>query len=95
MISIELIRKEPELVKKRLSLKDSSLSLEIILELDKEYRLNLSRVNDLRSKRNKASEDIAKAKKAGLNTDKEIVSSKINFKILNNLNFLNINYLLF
>ena len=76
MISIELIRKEPELVKKRLSLKDSSLSLEIILELDKEYRLNLSRVNDLRSKRNKASEDIAKAKKAGLNTDKEILAMR-------------------
>ena len=76
MISIELIRKEPELVKKRLSLKDSSLSLEKILELDKEYRLNLSKVNDLRSRRNKVSEDIAKAKKAGLNTDKEILAMR-------------------
>ena len=76
MISIELIRKEPELVKKRLSLKDSSISLEIILDLDKEHRLNLSKANDLRSKRNKVSEDIAKAKKAGLNTDKEILAMR-------------------
>ena len=76
MISIELIRKEPELVKKRLSLKDSSISLEIILDLDKEHRLNLSKANDLRSKRNKVSENIAKAKKAGLNTDKEILAMR-------------------
>ena len=76
MISIELIRKEPELVKKRLSLKDSSISLELILDLDKEHRLNLSKANDLRSKRNKVSEDIAKAKKAGLNTDKEILAMR-------------------
>ena len=41
MLSIELLRKEPELVKKRLSLKDTSISLEKILELDKEHRLNL------------------------------------------------------
>ncbi len=76
MISIELIRKEPELVKKRLSLKDSSISLESILELDKEYRLNLSKANNLRSKRNKVSEDIAKAKKNGLDTDKEILEMR-------------------
>ncbi|MFL3024544.1 MAG: serine--tRNA ligase [Candidatus Neomarinimicrobiota bacterium] len=76
MISIELIRKEPELVKKSLSLKDNSISLDIILELDKEYRLNLAKANDLRSKRNKVSENIAKAKKAGLNTDKDILAMR-------------------
>ena len=76
MISIELIRKEPELVKKRLSLKDSSISLEAILELDKEYRLNLSKANNLRSKRNKVSEDIAKAKKNGLSADDEILAMR-------------------
>ena len=76
MISIELIRKEPELVKKRLSLKDSSLSLEPIIELDKEHRLNLSKANNLRSKRNKVTEDIARAKKDGLNTDKEILEMR-------------------
>ena len=80
MISIELIRKEPELVKKRLSLKDSSLSLEPIIELDKEHRLNLSKANNLRSKRNKVTEDIARAKKDGLNNDKENLEMRKDFE---------------
>ena len=76
MISIELIRKEPSLVQKKLSLKDNSLSLETTLKLDKEYRSNLSKLNELRSKRNKASEDIAKAKKSSLNVDVEILVTR-------------------
>ena len=76
MISIELIRKEPSLVQKKLSLKDNSLSLKTTLKLDKEYRFNLSKGNELRSKRNKVSEDIAKAKKSGLNVDVEILSMR-------------------
>ena len=76
MISIELIRREPELVQKKLSLKDNSISLKTILELDKEHRLNLSKANELRSKRNKVSENIAKAKKANLNADEEILAMR-------------------
>jgi len=76
MISIELIRKEPSLVQKKLSLKDNSLSLKTTLKLDKEYRFNLSKGNELRSKRNKVSEDIAKAKKFGLNVDVEILAMR-------------------
>ena len=76
MISIELIRKEPNLVQKKLSLKDNSLSLKTTLKLDKEYRFNLSKGNELRSKRNKVSEDIAKAKKSGLNVDVEILAMR-------------------
>ena len=76
MISIELIRKEPSLVQKKLSLKDNSLSLKTTLKLDKEYRFNLSKGNELRSKRNKVSEDIAKAKKSGLNVDVEILAMR-------------------
>ena len=76
MISIELIRKDPAFVQKSLSLKDNSISLDRILKLDKEYRMNLSKANELRSKRNKVSEKIANAKKTGENTDNQILSMR-------------------
>ena len=72
MISIDLIRNDPVFVQKQLSLKDNSISLDTILKLDQSYRVNLSSANDLRSKRNKVSEDIAKAKRAGENVDDDI-----------------------
>lgn len=76
MISIELIRKDPEFVQKSLSLKDNSISLDNIIKLDKEHRMNLSKANELRSKRNKVSEKIANAKKTGENTDNQILSMR-------------------
>ncbi|MBT4783752.1 MAG: serine--tRNA ligase [Candidatus Marinimicrobia bacterium] len=76
MISIELIRKDPDFVQKSLSLKDNSISLDSIIKLDKEHRMNLSKANELRSKRNKVSEKIANAKKTGENTDNQILSMR-------------------
>ena len=76
MISIELIREAPEFVQKSLSLKDNSISLDSIIKLDKEHRMNLSKANELRSKRNKVSEKIANAKKTGENTDNQILSMR-------------------
>ena len=76
MISIDLIRNDPVFVQKQLSLKDNSISLDTILKLDQSYRANLSSVNDLRSKRNKVSEDIAKAKRAGENADDDIAAMR-------------------
>ena len=76
MISIDLIRNDPVFVQKLLSLKDNSISLDTILKLDQSYRTNLSNANDLRSKRNKVSKDIAKAKRAGGNTDADIVAMR-------------------
>ena len=72
MISIDLIRNDPVFVQKQLSLKENEISLDTILKLDQSYRVNLSSANDLRSKRNKVSEDIAKAKRAGENVDDDI-----------------------
>ena len=76
MISIDLIRNDPVFVQKQLSLKDNLISLDTILKLDQSYRANLSSVNDLRSKRNKVSEDIAKAKRAGENADDDIAAMR-------------------
>ena len=72
MISIDLIRNDPVFVQKQISLKENAISLDTILKLDQSYRVNLSSANDLRSKRNKVSEDIAKAKRAGENVDDDI-----------------------
>ena len=76
MISIDLIRNDPVFVQKQLSLKDNLISLDTILKLDQSYRANLSSANDLRSKRNKVSEDIAKAKRAGENADDDIAAMR-------------------
>ena len=65
MISIELIRNNVEKVRKQLSLKGDISSIDNIVSLDESYRSHISKSNELRSKRNKASEEIALAKKLG------------------------------
>ncbi len=72
MISIDLIRKQTDLVQKKLTCKGENISLDNLLKLDGEYREHLSKANDLRAERNKASEDIAKAKRAGENANEAI-----------------------
>tara|TARA_Y100000590_G_scaffold68659_2_gene74851 strand:+ start:3987 stop:5255 length:1269 start_codon:yes stop_codon:yes gene_type:complete len=72
MISIDLIRKQTDLVQEKLTCKGENISLDNLLKLDGEYRKHLSKANDLRAERNKASEDIAKAKRAGENANEAI-----------------------
>ena len=72
MISIDLIRKQTDLVQEKLTCKGENISLDNLLKLDGEYREHLSKANDLRAERNKASEDIAKAKRAGENANEAI-----------------------
>lgn len=57
MLDIELIRKDPERVKRALSKKDPSLEtlIEQILELDKDRRALISQSQELRAKRNSLS----------------------------------------
>ena len=50
MISIELIRNNTNLVKKKLAKKGDTSSIDYLLELDKEYRSLITNVNELRSK---------------------------------------------
>jgi len=72
MISVDLIRKQTDLVQEKLTCKGENISLDNLLKLDGEYREHLSKANDLRAERNKASEDIAKAKRAGENANEAI-----------------------
>jgi len=72
MISIEKIRNNSTYIKERLSLKGKTDSIDLILSLDKSYRLNISKSNELRAKRNQVSDKIAEAKKSGKNANSDI-----------------------
>ena len=72
MIPVDLIRKNKTLVDEKLKNKGETISLDHLLLLDAEYRDNLSKANELRAERNKVSEEVAKAKRSGGNSDELI-----------------------
>ena len=76
MISIEEIRKNTSLVKKKLAKKGDKSSIDNLLELDKEYRSLITNANELRSERNIASKKIASLKKDRLSAKTEINQMK-------------------
>ena len=76
MISIEEIRKNTSLVKKKLAKKGDKSSIDNLLKLDKEYRSLITNVNELRSERNFVSKKIASLKKDGLSAKTEINQMK-------------------
>jgi seryl-tRNA synthetase len=76
MISIEEIRKNTSLVKKKLAKKGDKSSIDNLLELDKEYRSLITNANELRSERNIVSKKIASLKKDRLYAKTEINQMK-------------------
>ena len=76
MISIEEIRKNTSLVKKKLAKKGDKSSIDNLLELDKEYRSLTTNANELRSERNIVSKKIASLKKDRLSAKTEINQMK-------------------
>ena len=72
MISIEQIRNNVENVRKQLSLKGDTSSIDNIVSLDESYRSHISQSNELRAKRNKVSDAIAATKKSGKSADQEV-----------------------
>jgi len=76
MIDIKLIRETPELVKKGIEDKNDKESVDEILSLDIQRREKLQLVEDLKAKRNSASQEIGKLKKAGENTDSIMAEMK-------------------
>ena len=76
MISIEKIRNDVENVRKQLSLKGDTSSIDTIVSLDESYRSHISKSNELRAKRNKVSEEIAVAKKSGKSADQEVAAMR-------------------
>ena len=75
MLDIKLIRENPQLVKGNLAKRGNSDCLQMLDELianDKEWRLNLTKLNELRHQRKQVTIEIAKLKKAGKEADAEV-----------------------
>ncbi len=76
MLSLTRIRNNPDLIKAGLEAKNESINLDEILKLDEKHRDNIHQLNELRAERNRASEEIAGAKRAGKNSDGAIAEMK-------------------
>ena len=76
MIDIKLIRENPELVKKGIANKNDKTNVDEILSLDVQRREKLQLVEDLKAKRNSASQNIGRLKKAGESTDSIMAEMK-------------------
>jgi seryl-tRNA synthetase len=75
MLDIKLIRENPELVKNNLAKRGNPeciRMLEDLIAVDREWRLNLTKLNELRHQRKQATIEIAKLKKAGKEADNEL-----------------------
>lgn len=79
MLDIRLIRENPEKVRENLKKRgDSALlkQLEDLIRHDEQWRLLLTQVNELRHKRRVVTEEIAKLKKEGKNTEEKLNEAK-------------------
>ena len=75
MLDIKLIRENQEYVKSNLSKRGNPeciLMLEDLVAVDKNWRLNLTKLNDLRHQRKQVTIEIAKLKKAGEEAGNEV-----------------------
>jgi seryl-tRNA synthetase len=79
MLDIKLIRENPEFVKNNLAKRgdpENGKMLDALVEVDKEWRLNLTKLNDLRHERKLVTVEIAKLKKAGKDADEKVEKAK-------------------
>ncbi len=87
MIDIELIRKNPDFVKERLSLRDPSYTelIDRVVELDRDRRNYIKEIEELRNKRNSKSKEIGKLKREGKDTselEEEVKNIKLKIEEL-------------
>jgi seryl-tRNA synthetase len=79
MLDIKLIRENPEFVKNNLAKRgnpENSEMLDALVDLDREWRQNLTKLNDLRHERKMMTAEIGKLKKAGKDASKEVEKAK-------------------
>ena len=76
MLSLTRIRNNPDQIKAGLEAKNESIDLDKILKLDEMHRDKIHQLNEMRAERNRASEAIAEAKRAGKNSDDAIVAMR-------------------
>jgi len=75
MLDIKLIRENPEIVKSNLAKRGNPECLQMLGDLiavDRDWRLNLTRLNELRHQRKQVTIEIAKLKKAAKEADNEV-----------------------
>ena len=73
MLSIELIRRDPELVRQALARRGEDGSLAGLLDLDARRRQAISRGDELRARRNQASREIGQLRAAGQDAPADVV----------------------
>ena len=79
MLDIKLIRENAELVKNNLAKRgnpETIQMLEDLIAVDKEWRLELTKLNELRHQRKQVTIEIAKLKKAGKEADSEVARAR-------------------
>jgi seryl-tRNA synthetase len=79
MLDIKLIRENPEFVRNNLAKRgdpENSKMLDALIGLDREWRQNLTKLNDLRHDRKLVTVEIAKLKKAGKDAASEVEQAK-------------------
>ena len=79
MLDIKLIRENPEIIRKNLVKRGDPAvlkQLEDLIRYDEQWRRLLTQVNELRHKRRVVTEEIAKLKKEGKNTEEKVSVAK-------------------
>ena len=79
MLDIKLIRENPEFVKNNLMKRgnpENSKMLDELITIDREWRLNLTKLNELRHKRKLITAEIAALKKAGKDASGKVEKAK-------------------
>ncbi len=79
MLDIKLIRENPDLVKNNLAKRGNPENIEMLNELislDKQWRTNLTKLNDLRHDRKQVTIEIAKLKKTGGDAANQVAKAK-------------------
>jgi seryl-tRNA synthetase len=75
MLDIKILRDNPAEVEKKLRTKDSEISLDPLLVLDKELRASKTRSEELKSERNTASKQIGQLKRKGADADQDAIDA--------------------
>ena len=79
MLDIKLIRENPDLVKSNLAKRGNPECLQMLDELvavDRQWRINLTKLNELRHQRKQVTIEIAKLKKSGGDTSSQVEKAK-------------------
>lgn len=74
MLDIQELREHPEEFEKRLKTRDPSIDLNEILQLDQRRRTTIQEVEELKARRNRGSQEVARRKQAGEDVDELIAS---------------------